>query len=497
MRRSKLLGIVFCLSVLSRASAAQAEEYLQIPGVLHVHTTVSSGRYSLVEVARLARRYGVQALILTDNYRLRFEYGLFPFRKLIRKTVERPSVMTFGVTRYLKMIQEAQEDYPDIILLPGVEVLPHYFWTGSPLKGDLTMHNSQKNLLIVGLKNASDYIEMAQIVQEARYYGPGSLLKALPVVLLLPGIWLFRLKTCRMVRVGNFTLRQEKRHRLSGGLLIVLALLSVINNFPYTLSLYDAYHERGSLPYQMLIDFVNSRDGMAFWSFPEARDLGRFHLGRLGSVTTKTDPHPGDLIKTEGYAGFGALYEDVVMATEPGGVWDRILEAYCKSKRATPVWGIGEAGYHYEGQAGKKLGNILTVFLVRSKNRYEVLKALRRGKMYAVQAAEADRLVLDDFTVSAPDTREKAFMGDELLTEENPRVLVRVASLNDRTIQISLRLIRSGELIKIATGYTPFKFLYDDVHLPDEERIYYRIDVRGPYSRIISNPIFVRFERSK
>ena len=466
---SKAFGVVLSLAL---ASAALSEEYIQVPGVVHVHTDVTMG-YPIGKLVALARRYGIEAIVLTDNYSLRFEYGLFPFRKLLRKVFELPSVRTFGVERYLDMIRRAQEEYPDIVFVPGVEVTPHYFWTGSLLRRNLTMHNSQKNILVVGLKRPEDYEEMAYVVQEARYFGLGSVFRAMPVLLFLPGIWLFRLK---------------KRKVLGGGL-IVLAAISTANNFPYTLSRYDAYRESGLLPHQMLIDFVKAKGGLTFWSFPEAEDFNVFEFGRLGSVTVKTDPYPEDLLKTKGYTGFGALYEDVITVTKPGNIWDRMLMEYCEGKREEPVWGIGEAGYHYEGHAGKKLCNILTVLLVPYKDEGQILEALRSGRMYAVRGTEDIRLVLEEFTVMGPDG-EKAFMGGKLVTKGPPRVHVKVVERGGREIPIYLKLIRSGDVIRTFEGKVPLEVVYEDISCPKQGIVFYRIEVSGSSSQIVSNPIF-------
>ncbi len=449
------------------ASMSYARDYIQVPGVVHVHTDVTMG-YPIGKLVALARKYGIEAIVLTDNYSLRFEYGIFPFRKLLRKVVELPSVSTFGIGRYMDMIRRAQEEHPEVVLVSGVEVTPHYFWTGSLLKGNLTMHDSQKNILVVGLRNPEDYEEMGRIIQEDRYFGPGSVLRALPVVFILPGIWLLR-----------------RGRRTLGGAMIVLAVASSVNNFPYTLSRYDAYSEGGVVPHQRLIDFVEAKGGMTFWSFPEARDFEVIKFGKLGSVTVRTEPYPELLLNTKGYTGFGALYEDVVTATEPGNVWDRVLTEYCEGRRERPVWGIGEAGFHYEGQAGKRLCNVLTVFLVPKKDEEDILEAMRSGRMYAVLGTGDTRLVLDKFTVNG-----RALMGDRLVVEGNPTVHLRVEERGGRKVPVSLRLVRSGEVVRNFEGTTPLEATYEDTSLW-YGTAFYRVEVFGPSSRIVSNPIFV------
>ncbi|MBI3989053.1 MAG: hypothetical protein HY347_05495, partial [candidate division NC10 bacterium] len=68
-----LLPLIFALCSLPVEGA-----FLQEKGAFHVHTTFSTGTLSLEEVIEEARREGIGTVILTDNFLLRFEYGLFP-----------------------------------------------------------------------------------------------------------------------------------------------------------------------------------------------------------------------------------------------------------------------------------------------------------------------------------------------------------------------------------------------------------------------------------
>jgi hypothetical protein len=45
----------------------------------------------------------------------------------------------------------------DVLVIPGVQSSPFYFWTGSSFKGDLTAHGYRKELLLVGMQSAEDY----------------------------------------------------------------------------------------------------------------------------------------------------------------------------------------------------------------------------------------------------------------------------------------------------------------------------------------------------
>src|SRR3989454_12179148 len=105
-------------------------------------------RSPLFPYTTLFRSSGVGALLLSENYLLRVEYGPPPFRALTRVAREERSVLDGGVGRFLDTVAEARRRNPRGLLIAGVEVVPHYYWTGSPLPLDLTVHNTQKNLLV-------------------------------------------------------------------------------------------------------------------------------------------------------------------------------------------------------------------------------------------------------------------------------------------------------------------------------------------------------------
>src|SRR5713226_1265901 len=140
--------IGLCLLLLAFAvdasAAASSREWRPVTTVFHVHSSISTGNDTLDVLAARARASGIKAVFLTDNYLLRYEYGLFPLRGLFRRTAELPSVMQAGVGRFLSDVSEANRRHPDVLLIPGVEVVPLYYWTGSVFDKNLTMHDAQK-----------------------------------------------------------------------------------------------------------------------------------------------------------------------------------------------------------------------------------------------------------------------------------------------------------------------------------------------------------------
>src|SRR5207245_6337950 len=250
--------------------------------VFHVHSDMSTGSDSLESLVAQARSYGIEAIILTDNLLLRYEYGLFPLRGLIRRTVALPSIMNSGVDRYFEAIREVNRRHPDVLVVPGVEVVPHYYWTGSLFGKDLTMHDSQKNILVVGLPSEADYKLLPVAGNYAAYeFGWLTVLWLSPALLIAPAIWLFNRRVERQVRVGwTFMVVRTRQVGLGVALLITAGLL-LFNNYPFGRPPFDIYQDGNGLePYQRLIEHVRERGGLTVWSMPGVRDSNRNSFGR-------------------------------------------------------------------------------------------------------------------------------------------------------------------------------------------------------------------------
>lgn len=154
--KSLLSGSVCLCAALIVSAPLRAQDYLQVPCAMHVSSVVSDGKYAPAEVLAAAKSAGVQVLILTDRDRMRWEYGIWPLRWLLKKTLSRPSVFSYGVQRYLDDIEKLNAANPDTLVLAGVESAPYYYWQGSPLDGTLTLKNWHVHMLAVGLKSAAD-----------------------------------------------------------------------------------------------------------------------------------------------------------------------------------------------------------------------------------------------------------------------------------------------------------------------------------------------------
>ncbi|MEK7367474.1 MAG: hypothetical protein AAB195_05915, partial [candidate division NC10 bacterium] len=171
---------------------------------------------------------------------------------------------------------------------------------------------------------------------------------------------------------------------------------------------------------------------------------------------------------------------------------DRRLQEFALGRLSTPGWAVGEAGFHFEGQAGKSLVNVLTVLWVRERTVAGVTEALRAGRGVAVQGTGAYRLGLDRFEVSAGG--RAAGIGETLVAPPGAPVLVRtaVAASDGLAHPVEVLLVRSGEVVARRAGPTPLALEYREGGLGGAADVY-RVQVRGetPH-RLLSNPIFVR-----
>lgn len=413
------LSVFLCLLQLN---ALLASEW--VAGVIHVHTRVSGGIFSIEEIAEKARNKGIRVVIVTDSAVKNAEYGPVPFlRGIIKKKIELNSVLKYGAQKYLKDIENANRSMPGILIIPGTEVSPFYYWEGSWFKKDLVMHNWHKNILVVGMEDPLDY-------------------KGMPLV-------------------SNAKSR------------------------------FDQYHgDQGSRPYQDLIDYVNEKGALAFWSAPEVAMQTAY-----SGINVITPSFGRELLNTRGYFGFACFAEGYREIGRPGGIWDEILQEYCLGRRNRPVWTIGEVDYHYSGKSEKEIDSIQTVFYIPDADRgavskRAVLAALRRGNMYALWKTGEYGLALSGLEMKTGD--KDIIMGQQVKYEGPIRMEFRVVSSDGGARPVKVRVIKNGKVAKKAEGITPLKISFWDAGIEKGKKTYYRFDIEGLYPhRIFTNPVFV------
>jgi hypothetical protein len=485
--------MIFLVACLWPTWVDAGEPLRQVRAVVHVHSTWSTGDQSLEQLVARARAAGVEAIILGENFLQRFEYGLPPLRGLLRHRVEYPSLEAKGVERFLREVESVNARQVDVVVIPGAEIIPHYYWSGSLWRGTLTMHDAQKNLLALGLTRAEDYRQLPVVGNDQA--GPldlHTLWLASPVLLVIPGTWLLRVRRRHTVQLQRFRVTEERRLVLPGLVCFAAAVLLLANNYPFRRQAFSPYDVRPGLrPHQAAIDFIAERGGVAAWSLPEARDHQMVTRGPF-RATIRTEPHPDALLETDRFTAFGGIYEDTTTFTQPGGGWDVLLQHYLAGHRAAPAWAIGEAAYHAEEHAGKQFGAVQTVLLSDGKEPAALLRAMREGRMYAVRRTREASYVLSQFQARLPG-KPPIEAGGRLAASprERPELHAAITSASGKPLPVEVRLIRSGRVVQQVTAATPVTLRYQEDPLETGARLVYRLEAQGPGGRILGNPVFV------
>ncbi len=473
-----LFSALWAPKLCSAQDEAPSVVYQQVPGVIDTRTTFSDGAYDPETLIRMARERGLKIVFLNDHDRMVMEYGLLPLRNIIKKRVELNSINKMGANRYLAEVKRLREKYPDMVIIPGAESAPFYYWTGNPLTGKLTAHDHERRILTVGLEKAEDYKTLPSMHNTSRTTAIWRSSTAVFIVSLLLSVYL-------LIGAGWW--------RLTGAVLVAANLLFIINTVLGSSPLFDPYKgPQGPAPYQYFIDAVNKKGGLTFWNYPETKSGVR----TIGPIDLSTPPYPQMLLQTQNYTGFAALYGDNITVTEPGGLWDKALLEYCSGFRKNPPWGIATADYHKEGESGQMLGDFQTVFLLSDYSHAAVLDALKAGRIYARSGRIPQMPQLEEFTIadSGDGKPRRAVSGEELVVQQNPRIRIVVSGYNNDHSPVRVRLIRSGELIEVFSGELPLSIDFVDNSVKNKGKIYYRFDLTG-YGTLVSNPIFVTLKK--
>jgi hypothetical protein len=235
--------------LIASACLASAQEYIQLPAAIHVASDISDGKLSLEDIAAAAQKCGFPVLIPTDRDSLAWEYGIGPFRNIFKKTVSQRSVLSYGADKYLKRIEMLKKEFPGMIIIPGIESAPYYYWQGSIFSNDLTIKDWHKHMLVIGLFSAED-------------------LEHLPVL-------------------GNPNARFNKK--------------------------IDQYHGNlGVAPYQQLINYANSHNALTFWAHPESSNIDRsgsvnIETDEHSGYLLRTKDYTGFSVFYEGFKRVGVI----------------------------------------------------------------------------------------------------------------------------------------------------------------------------------------------
>jgi hypothetical protein len=468
-------SLICLLSVLvSPAHSASQPPFRAVPGLIDIRTSFSDSPHSMEDIVKLARSRGFKVVFFNDHDRIALSYGVFPFRRILAYRKEFPSILTNGPERYLGEIDRLARRYPDMILIPGCITSPFYYWTGSWVTGDLTVHQYDRRLLVVGLNRPEDYKHIPII---------GNGLSLRYTRRLIPGLVLFVIP----LFVGVILLRWRGIPRMSGLIIVFISILAIIDYNPFSSSMFSPYDgDQGIAPYQEVIDYAKERGGLCFWNYPEQLSGVR----KYGPIFANTPPYPEVLHQSINYTGFAAIYGDKITLTEPGREWDRTLNEYCQGSRQHPPWGISTADFHEEGRLGLRLGAFPTTFLVEDITKKAILEAMAKGRMFCSRGDGQVWPRFDYFTVQGSNGQE-AVMGQTVTTTHPPVIRFRVSMNSGQPHRMSLLLIRGGKLIKTFDMELPMEVEYSDEEAPPGEMTFYRLMDRN--KTLVSNPIFVRY----
>ncbi len=472
------VGILFlALAWMTGPPDLGAEEYQKLEIAADVKSRFSDGCSSVQELLTQAEVRGLDGLIFGDHDRISIQYGVPYLENVLRIKMDSPSLLSNGAATFLSEINQVDQSDDTVVLVPGVESAPFYYWQGNPLDGNLVAHNWDKHLLVVGLPNSLDYEEIPTLNSSftTRYMKENLFIFLICVVATLVGLYGFMGKSWR----GAYLL-----------FALVMSLFAV-NTHPFKSSPFHPYLDWGIEPYQNVIDYANSKGALVFWNHLETPVAEKIDNG-LFDVHTRTERHPTDLLVTRHYTGFQAMNETPVTAVDPGHEWDQILRMYLVGAREKPAWGYGANDFHCEATGPNKLGAVRTVVLAKQKNRASVLEALGAGRMYAVKHTKDPlRLSLDTFELVDTATHQRAIMGETLKTKNLPDIGIRLSTAGATPSRAHVRLIRNGQVAKQAVLNLPYEGVWQDPGLDPSQPAYYRLMVEiDDQHQLVSNPIF-------
>lgn len=447
--------------------------------VVHLHTTLSDGLATPLEMARAARSAGVDALVVTDHFLERVEYAPWPLGNVMGIGMSRPSVMSNGIGTYLRTLAAAEAE-TGILVLPGIEVSPYARWSGSLLSRTLRLEGWHRHALVVGVEDPSALRSLPVAGNRTGGgYAAWSFVYLLPAAALLWAVLRALRPSYRETRMKNFVLRR-RRVPIGEVLLASAALLVLVLGFPFKVEAYSPVaDDPGEAPFRLLVDRVHDLGGFISWAHPEAAAEKEVRGVRLA-----TEPYGGLVLKTEA-DGFGAMPEGVKSLVPIGGLWDRALLDHVEGRRKTAPFALAEVDEH---RASGEIDLVIlqTVLQVRARTHAGVLEAMRAGRMYGRWTP--DRKTPLSLTAWSAGHGDASALAGGTLRCRGP-VTLRLAVTGGDGAPVTARLVRAGSVIWSSRASPPFSSTVED-DAPGATS--YRLDVEGAYPyRLISNPIFV------
>ncbi|MDD5045015.1 MAG: hypothetical protein PHG51_05700, partial [Candidatus Omnitrophica bacterium] len=459
----------------------------------HMNSRTSEGKYSIPEIIDIARANDIKVIVITDRDTMKWEYGLWPFANVVKRTIEQVSVFKYGVKRYLDQIRTANKENPDMVLIPGVESAPFYYWQGSVFSNSLRIINWHKHILAIGMEKESDYKHLPVIGNKQGLMLP---LRAknifsfvIPLLIFLIAIlclrkWWMIHKYYRFLKNGAYGLLWK----IYGISFFVVGLVLLLHNYPFRDFKFNQYQNNlGVMPYQNFIDYVGRHGGLTFWAHPEAE-----YFQTIGNIKIETFEHSQDLLNVKDYTGFAVFYEGFNRSGNIGGIWDEALKQYCQGKRGTPVWAIGGLAFDITGDLDAYMKDLRNILLVPRLDKNEALAALGRGRMYVLRGRDSSCFILDKFMLRDVASGLTETMGGCLQAQGAVEIQMSGHFLTAREKSLKIKLIKNGTVVKTFDVNSPFNILYNDEVLGKDGMSYYRLEINSSDLTVITNPIFIR-----
>ena len=502
--------LLILLLALQFTHAQESRQYLRLKTGIHFDSSVSGGRYTLGELATIISRSDLDAAIITDHDNMKVSYGLTPFQKYLKYTINLNSVSTYGFERYLFEIEQYDKLYPDVLIMPGIEAVPFYYWEGSALNENLYLKDWHTHLLVFGLSNTEAYKNLPSLANGIGYHKPSGeimkyiakyytyyLLIILYAVLFLVSFFSIIRKKKRMRDIAHIR-RGLRKYRFSFLSLLFAVLFAYLlrNEYPFLPPLYDQYSgSQGVGPYQTLIDYVNQHDGLVFWAHPEVehKETIPVKIPLLSQdINLLTEAYPNMVVQSNGYTGYAIFWEGMKIVGHPGGLWDLVLNEYCRGIRSKPAYAIGELDFE-ESNNLELLDETNTFVFAESKTSPAVLDALKAGRMYATRNFLGDKVTLDDFSAYDTRTKSSAFMGETLENSSgNISMHFRLTAIKPLSRPLSVKLYRNKQLVKRYSFSTTLDEWFADGKGSGDKVYYYRLIIEEDSWPVLStNPVFI------
>ncbi|RKY47588.1 MAG: hypothetical protein DRP88_04160 [Candidatus Neomarinimicrobiota bacterium] len=504
MNKNKIALIALLSFVVLTLKLKGNETYYLLKAGIHFDSKVSGGKYTLEELARIISKEKLDVAIITDHDNMEVSYGIKPFENLLKITVKRNSVATYGFENYFAEINYLDRIYKDIILIPGIEAVPFYFWEGSPVYENLELRNWHTHLLVFGMDSYKDYEKLPSLARGIGYKKPNgntfryisqNMAYFFKIFLYFLALLFFFTRIIRRRRSPGT--RKKYRFSIFSLLMTVLIILLLKSEYPFLPRLYDQYHgDPGAGPFQALIDYVHNHNGLIFWAHPEVTHEENLPLNiplMQNSIRVFTKAYPHLIAETKQHNGFAIFWEGMKVLGKPGGLWDLTLKEYCLNYRKIPVWTIGELDFE-ESNNLDLIHETNTFIFVKEKSRDGVIEAMRNGRMYSTRDYFGDKIRLIDFSVHDPMSGNSAFIGETLkLTYPQINIHIKLECLENFKGSQNIYVFLGEKLVQKIPFYRSTDIWLEDSNFPKDKMFYYKIYIgKDDWIVLVTNPIFVK-----